>query len=98
MMALLCLVSALVSANADDKDKLVGSWRVVAFKVQAGDSGETKDALGPKPGHRRVVGSCLAPYVVSPEFFKMTRASVVYGKQSHLAGATSPQPTTSECA
>ena len=48
MMALLCLVSALVPANADDKDKLVGSWRMVAFKVQASDTGETKDALGPK--------------------------------------------------
>jgi len=48
VMVLLCLVSTLVPAKADDKDKLVGSWRMVAFKVQASDTGETKDALGPK--------------------------------------------------
>jgi Lipocalin-like domain len=55
VMVLLCLVSTLVPAKADDKDKLVGSWRMVAFKVQASDTGETKDALGPKPQGRMIL-------------------------------------------
>ncbi len=55
VMVLLCLVSTLVPAKAADKDKLVGSWRMVAFKVQASDTGETKDALGPKPQGRMIL-------------------------------------------
>jgi hypothetical protein len=52
-MVLLCL--GLASAFADDRGKLIGTWRLVAFKVQASDTKETKDALGPKPGGRLIL-------------------------------------------
>ena len=57
MTALLWLGSGTKSANADDKDKLVGSWKMVAFKVQANDTGEIKDALGPRPQGRMILTS-----------------------------------------
>jgi hypothetical protein len=53
--ALLCLASGLGPAYSDDKDKLVGSWRLIAFKVQANDTKETKDALGPNPQGRMIL-------------------------------------------
>src|ERR1700716_3879259 len=54
-MALSCLGSALSPAYADDKDKLVGTWKLVGFKVQASDTKEEKDALGPKPQRRLIL-------------------------------------------
>jgi hypothetical protein len=54
-VALLCLVSAQGPAYCDDKDKLVGSWRLVGFKVQANDTKELKDALGPYPRGRLIL-------------------------------------------
>jgi len=59
MMALLCLGSALAPADADDndKDKVVGSWRLVAFKVQASDTKEIRDALGPNPLGRMILSA-----------------------------------------
>jgi hypothetical protein len=40
-------------AAADDK--LVGSWKLTAFQVQALDTKETRDALGPKPTGRLIM-------------------------------------------
>src|SRR5215813_2041058 len=54
-ITLLGPVFALRPAYCDDHDKLVGSWRLVAFKVQADDTKETKDALGPQPLGRMIL-------------------------------------------
>ena len=51
--ALACVLTR--SAFADDKDKLVGSWKLVAFYVQASGTNEKKDALGPNPVGRLIV-------------------------------------------
>jgi hypothetical protein len=53
MMALVYLEPALGPAYADDK--LVGAWKLVSFKVQASDTEEIKDALGPKPLGRMIL-------------------------------------------
>lgn len=53
MTAIIWLGLGTPSADADDK--LVGSWKMVAFKVQANDSGEIKDALGPRPQGRMIL-------------------------------------------
>jgi Lipocalin-like domain len=53
MLALPCLGSTLSPAYADDK--LVGTWKLVSFKVQASDTKEMKDALGPKPLGRMIL-------------------------------------------
>ena len=55
VLVLFCLALAVGGAYCDDKDKLVGSWRLVAFKVQADDTKETKDALGPQPLGRMIL-------------------------------------------
>jgi hypothetical protein len=52
---LLCSGLAVITARADDRAKLVGSWKLVAFKVQAGDTNEIKDALGPSPLGRMIL-------------------------------------------
>src|SRR4051812_48759096 len=54
-LTLLGPVLALRPAYCDDHDKLVGSWKLVAFKVQANDTKETKDALGPNPRGRMIL-------------------------------------------
>ena len=56
MTALLSLASALSHAHSDEA-KLVGSWNLVAFKVQADDTKETKDALGPNPIGRMILSA-----------------------------------------
>jgi hypothetical protein len=50
---LACVAAA--PASADDKDKLVGSWKLVAFFVQASDTKESRDALGPNPVGRLIM-------------------------------------------
>jgi hypothetical protein len=56
-VAFTCALAGVMTqpASADDKDKLVGSWKLVAFYVQASDTQESKDALGPHPFGRLIV-------------------------------------------
>jgi len=43
-------IAAALPASADER--LIGSWKLTAFQVQALDTKETRDALGPKPAGR----------------------------------------------
>ena len=54
-MLLSCLGSALSPVFADEKDMPVGTWKLVGFKVQASDTREEKDALGPRPQGRLIL-------------------------------------------
>jgi hypothetical protein len=53
------LLGVVVPCNADGEtaDGLVGTWKLVSFKVEASDTKETKDALGPRPQGRLILTS-----------------------------------------
>jgi hypothetical protein len=56
LTAVLLLAAALPSDSfAQAAGGLVGTWKLVGFKVQASDTKETKDALGPKPWGRMIL-------------------------------------------
>jgi hypothetical protein len=67
VLVLFCIALAVGSAYCDDKDKLFGSWRLVAFRVQADDTRETKDAFGPQPLGRMILtaGGYITNYRVA---------------------------------
>jgi hypothetical protein len=46
-------IAAALPASADER--LIGSWKLTAFQVQALDTKETRDALGPKPAGRLIM-------------------------------------------
>jgi hypothetical protein len=52
----LLLLGVTLSGNAaaQTPNDLIGTWRLIAWNVQASDTKETKDALGPKP-HGRLI-------------------------------------------
>ncbi|MEA3025192.1 MAG: hypothetical protein QOF91_477 [Alphaproteobacteria bacterium] len=51
---LLLVATSNGGAQAADHP-VVGSWKLVSFKVQASDTQETKDALGPNPTGRMIL-------------------------------------------
>ena len=56
LTAVLLLGAAVPSDSfAQAAGGLVGTWKLVGFKVQASDTKEAKDALGPKPWGRMIL-------------------------------------------
>jgi hypothetical protein len=51
----LLLAAALSCSARADNSAVAGSWKMTAFKVQALDTKETKDALGPNPTGRMIL-------------------------------------------
>jgi hypothetical protein len=48
-------VALPAGASAQSPTELVGTWRLVAFKVRASDTKDEKDALGPNPQGRLIL-------------------------------------------